>query len=290
MTNPSGRALDLAEHALIRGNAARAKELLESVSAQGFDDPHWWTLRVRAAVDAKTKVDVAKQGIGRFPNHHAILVHGAEAAGEAGDLALGEQWVLAALREDPEDVTALCVYSRLTARAGQQAKATALLDRAAALDPEHPLVLSDRALLACLAGNDGEAEAANRAMLRADPNDAVAHYNAAAIAAGEGKADAARGHLATAVRADPGRFLAPGAIPLELKVALHPLMWPIRPIAAVGPLKLWVGFILTQGALRSAGYSDFAAVFSAVYFVLVIYSWTMPPFLKAYLKRKDGGA
>jgi hypothetical protein len=75
---------------------------------------------------------------------------------------------------------------------------------------------------------------------------------------------------------------------MELRIAKHPLMLPIRPFVRFGPLKTWVAAIVVIYALRLTGLPVLSAAVAVVWVLLCIYSWVVPPLVRRWMRRHWG--
>ncbi|WP_155371543.1 tetratricopeptide repeat protein [Catellatospora vulcania] len=196
-----------------------------------------------------------------------------------------ERALLDGLALAPEDVSLLCVYTRLCLEHGQLDKARRLVDLAAAQDPDSPTVYSTRVQLAHASGDDVLAQRISRAFVAAHPENAQAHALLGGTSAARGQVRSAYSGLRQAVANDPGdRDYAQAAY--EARIAMHPLLVPLRPFARFGPVKTWIAAIVVIYGLRSLGLSTLATVAAVAWFALCVYSWVVPPLLRKWMMRR----
>lgn len=196
-----------------------------------------------------------------------------------------ERALLDGLAIAPEDVSLLCVYARLCLEHGQLDKARRLVDLAAAQQPDAPTVYATRVQLAHASGDDALAQRISREFVAAHPENAQAHALLGGTSAARGQVRSAYSWLRQAVANDPAdRDYAKAAY--EARIALHPLMLPVRPFARFGAVKTWIAAIVVIYGLRALGLYPLATVAGLAWFALCVYSWVVPPLLRRWLMRR----
>lgn len=170
--------------------------------------------------------------------------------------------------------------------AGQLEKAAQLVQRAAAQDPEDELVYATRVRMAYAQGKDREAQRLSQEFLAAHPEDPVAHARLGSTSAARGQVSPAYAGLRQAAGAVPAnRELAEAA--LEGRIASHPLLLPIRPVARIGPVKVWlaaVAVLVGGGALGLP--APVMLVLAGTWVGFVVSSWVVPPLVGWWLRRR----
>ncbi|AVT33964.1 hypothetical protein C6361_36100 [Plantactinospora sp. BC1] len=229
-------------------------------------------------------VEAARAGLAAAGPHPDLLWHLGRAEHRLGHSQVAERALLDGLAQAPHDVDLLCTYADVCASNGQLDKAAKLVERAAALEPEAPIVYATRIQVAFNSGDDRTAERISREFVGAHPEHPGAH-------ALLGETSAARGRLGTAYE---GYRQAAASMPteqtfaesaLELRIAQHPLMLPVRPVLRFGPLKVWLAAIAVIFGLRAVGLPGFAAVVGLLWLVFCVYSWVVPPLVRRWLRR-----
>jgi Flp pilus assembly protein TadD len=286
LVDPADRAVALALHWLRVGKPERALEALGSASRVPGEARVWYLRAV--ALDQAGDRDRAESavlaGLDADPEHVPLLGLLSRLHAARGDLAEAERAILSALRLDPRDPELLVAYARLVARAGQLDKARELLERAAALDPEDPEVRASRALLAYVRGESGLLEEEARALLERDPFDDAGHRLLVLHHFSEARPERALPHAREVVRSDlRDADAVEGA--REAQLWTHPLMLPLRPFARYGAAKTWIAAVVGLTALRSVSPTA-ALVGGCAWLGLCVYSWTAPPLLRRWLRRR----
>ncbi|MEQ4303281.1 tetratricopeptide repeat protein [Plantactinospora sp. B6F1] len=229
-------------------------------------------------------VEAAGAGLAAAGPDPDLLWHLGRAEHRLGRPQVAERALLDGLALAPHDVDLLCTYADLCAANGQPDKAAKLVERAAALEPDSPVVYATRIQVAFISGDDRTAERISREFVAAHPEHPAAH-------ALLGGTSAARGRLGTAYQ---GYRQAAASMPteqtfaesaLELRIAQHPLMLPVRPVLRFGVLKVWLGAIAVIFGLRAAGLPAFAAVAGLLWLLFCVYSWIVPPLVRRWLRR-----
>jgi Flp pilus assembly protein TadD len=197
---------------------------------------------------------------------------------------IAERALLDGLAMAPNDVDLLCAYADVCASDGQADKAQKLVERAAALAPQAPLVYATRVQVAFARGDDRTAQRIAREFVAAYPENPAAHALLGASSASRGQVgEAYHGFRQAAAAVPTEQVLAESA--LEMRIARHPLMLPIRPVIRFGALKTWVVAVALMFGLRAAGLAPLAAVVALVWLVYCVYSWVVPPLVRRWMRR-----
>jgi tetratricopeptide (TPR) repeat protein len=204
---------------------------------------------------------------------------------EMGNLAVAERALLDGLAIAPQDPDLLCAYARLCLADGQIDKAAKLVDRAAAVEPGSAVVFGTRVQVAFARGDDRAAQRISREYVAAYPEDPVAHALLGSTSAMRGQVGAAYAGMRQAAASAPGEQ-AYAESALEMRIAKHPLLAPVRPILRFGPLKTWVAAIVVIYGLRALGLPALAAVAAGVWLLLCVYSWVVPPLVRRWMRRR----
>jgi predicted Zn-dependent protease len=230
-------------------------------------------------------VNVLRDGIGRHGPAVPLLDLLGRSLGELGRLGEAEAAFLDALRVQPAEPGLLCGYARICVLAGQSDKASALVERAASYAPEDPLIVRMRAQVAFARGKDRAMLRYGREAMAIDPQDQAAQvlYGSASMLTGD--PTSGRRLLGAAAASRPGdpELLEAAR---EAKLAAHPLMWPLRPLARFNPLVVWAAAVAVIFVLQGAGLSRLAGVAVVVWLVFCAYSWIAPPLLRRWLGRR----
>jgi tetratricopeptide (TPR) repeat protein len=252
LVDPADRAVALALHWLRVGKPERALEALGSAS--------------------------------RVPGEARVWYLRAVALDQAGDRDRAESAVLAGLDADPEHVPLLGLLSRLHAARGDLAEAERAILSALRLDPRDPELRASRALLAYVRGESGLLEEEARALLERDPFDDAGHRLLVLHHFSEARPERALPHAREVVRSDlRDADAVEGA--REAQLWTHPLMLPLRPFARYGAAKTWIAAVVGLTALRSVSPTA-ALVGGCAWLGLCVYSWTAPPLLRRWLRRR----
>jgi tetratricopeptide (TPR) repeat protein len=247
-----------------------------------------WRLRAWALADLerhREALEAARSGLRIEPDDTYLLALGSRAAAELGDLPEAERLVLAALRIDPDDAELLAQYALLLVRGGQAKKAAAVLARAERIDPENGTVVRAQAMLAFLAGDDRDARRHGERILADVPDDPVGHAILGATASVRGAAGKASRHLDETARYDV-RDNATAAAAREARIEAHWLLWPMRPVNRFGPAVLWIVGIGGALVLDTIGLGPLGLIWIGTYVLLAIYSWTVAPLARRFLRRR----
>ncbi len=203
---------------------------------------------------------------------------------QAGHPEVAERALLDGLAMASHDVNLLCAYAELCAANNQPDKAEKLVARAQAEDPESAGVFSTRVQVAHARGDDRAAQRIAQQFVAAHPENPVAHAMLGGMSAVRGQVDPAYAGLRQAAATAPTeQRYAESA--MELRIATHPLMLPVRPFIRFGPLKTWVAAIVVIYGLRLAGLPVLSIAFGLFWAVLCVYSWVVPPLVRRRMLR-----
>ncbi|WHT16094.1 tetratricopeptide repeat protein [Crossiella sp. CA-258035] len=227
---------------------------------------------------------VAADGISRFGPDLPLLQVLGNTRHELGQWPAAEEALLAALHQDPEQPQLLCDYARLCLSAGQVDKAERLVARAAHHDPHLEAAGQVRAMIALARGQDAEAVRHSADTLAQDPDSTAARAMHGNAAAQTGDVDQAYRSFRAAAAAEPGNA-AYVAAAREARVAAHPALRPLRLMYRIGPMKLWLGFMLVLLGLRAAGLLPLALGLTVIWVLYCVYSWVAPPLVRRWLER-----
>lgn len=218
------------------------------------------------------------------PDPHLLYLLG-RAEHQLGHLDVAERALLDGLALAPTDVDLLCAYAQLCIVAGQVDKAAKLAERAAAEDPDAPVVYATRVQVAYARGDDKTAQRLSQEFLAVYPDSSAAHALHGGMNAVRGRIAPAYAGFARASAEEPtSQTLAEAAV--ELRIARHPLLLPVRPFARFGPVKSWLVAICVIFGLRAAGLAPLAAVAGLAWFLLCVYSWVVPPLVRRRLRKR----
>jgi len=228
--------------------------------------------------------EAARAGLSAAGPDPGLLLWLARAERESGRDQAAERVLLDGLALDPHDVDLLCEYAELCADNGQADKAGKLVGLAAAQDPHAPLVYGTRVRVALARGDDREAERISREFVAAYPESPTAHALLGGASAARGRIDAAYDGFRRAAAAMPAEP-AFAAAALELKVARHPLMAPLRPVARIGALKVWLAAVAVMTVLRMLHLGPLAVAAAVIWVTFCVYSWVVPPLVRRWVRR-----
>jgi tetratricopeptide (TPR) repeat protein len=202
----------------------------------------------------------------------------------AGHLEVAERALLDGLAMAPHDVDLLCGYAELCAANNQSDKAAKLVARAQAEDPESARVFAARIQVAHARGDDRAAQRIAQEFVAVHPENPAAHGMLGGMSAVRGQIDPAYAGMRQAAASAPGeQGYAESA--MELRIAKHPLMLPVRPVIRFGPLKTWVAAIVLIYGLRLLGLPALSFAAALIWLVLCVYSWVVPPLLRRWMLR-----
>lgn len=288
MSDAAEQKLSLAAHYLSIDKPQRALDTL----AQGGEDlpetPLFWELRARAFHDLERHADAATaaaRGLEIDGEDVDLMRLRADALAATGHLADAERAILRALALQPEHVELLCSYALIAARGDQVEKATRLVERAHAIEPDSRRVEATRLILAHLRGEDRQARVHARTLVADAPDDPAAHYLAGFAESSHGRTDAAERHFRTAARLEPvdSDYAAAAR---QARFEAHPLLWPLRPFDKLGTAVTWIAAVATILGLQLLGFARASGIFALAYLALCVYSWVVPPMLRAWLRRR----
>jgi tetratricopeptide (TPR) repeat protein len=228
--------------------------------------------------------EAARAGLAQNGPDPDLLGELGRAEHRLGRPEVAERALLDGLALAPNDVDLLCTYADVCASDGQADKAQKLVDRAAALAPHAPVVYATRAQIALARGDDRTAQRIAREFVAAYPEHPAAHALLGASAAVRGRVgEAYHGFRQAAAAMPTEQVLAESA--LEMRIARHPLMLPIRPVIRFGALKTWVVAVALMFGLRALGLAPLAGAVALVWLVYCVYSWVVPPLVRRWMTR-----
>ncbi|MEM7111987.1 MAG: tetratricopeptide repeat protein [Chloroflexota bacterium] len=280
----------LALHYLHLGQANRVLELTQNASEKQVDTFLFWYIRAQAFHELDKYRDgrsAAQKGLALSPNNPTLLYVLANCEAGLDNLAAAEKAILAILRNNPENVQALCRYAIFVLKAQQREKAEKLIERAAQINPEHPTIARMQTLLAYVDADDKRAANLSREVIAQDPDDLYGHRMLGHSLAAQGRVRDSKQHFDQAARMDPMNDGVTDAA-RHSRYQNHWLMWPLRLIQRVGRIQIWLGFIVLYFGLRALGQTQLLGIIAISYLVLVIYSWVVPPLLRRWLQRSQG--
>jgi tetratricopeptide (TPR) repeat protein len=229
-------------------------------------------------------IEAARAGLAANGPDPDLLRELGRAEHETGHSEIAERALLDGLALAPDDVGLLCTYADVCAANGQVDKAEKLVARAAAVQPHAPLVYAARIQVAYARGDDRTAQRISREFVAEYPENAAAHALLGGTSAARGQVGPAYAGFRQAAAAAPTEQ-AWAESALDLRIARHPLMVPLRPILRFGPLKTWVAAVVLIFGLRSAGLGALSAVVAVAWLLLCVYSWVVPPLVRRWVRR-----
>ncbi|MEH1125547.1 hypothetical protein [Micromonospora sp. CPCC 206061] len=229
-------------------------------------------------------VEAASAGLAASGPDPDLLRHLGRAEHRLGRSQVAERALLDGLALAPQDVELLCTYADVCAANGQTDKAAKLVERAAALRPEAPIVYATRIQVAYASGDDKGAQRMSREFVAAHPEHPAAHALLGGTSAIRGQVDTAyEGYRQAAATMPTEQAFAESA--LELRIARHPLMLPLRPTLRFGALKTWAVAAAMIFGLRAIGQPVLSAIVGLLWLVFCVYSWVVPPLLRRWMRR-----
>jgi predicted Zn-dependent protease len=287
MTAPSA-VLARAQALLLAGRADQALTELAGLSTAEAISPAAARLRCHALIQLERwaeAVTAARAGLAETGPDPTLLYYLGRAEHECGHLAVAERALLDGLALDPGDVDLLCAYAHLCAANNQVDKAEKLVGRAAALQPHAPVVYAARIQVAYARGDDRAAQRISREFVAAYPENPVAHALFGGTSAARGQVGPAYSGFRQAAAAAPAEHdFAESA--MELRIARHPLLVPVRPFLRFGPLKTWIVAVVVIFGLRQAGLAVLSGLAALAWFLLCVYSWVVPPLVRRWMRRR----
>jgi tetratricopeptide (TPR) repeat protein len=228
--------------------------------------------------------EAARAGLGAAGPDPDLLGELGRAEHRLGRPEVAERALLDGLALAPNDVDLLCAYADVCASDGQVDKAQKLVERAAAVAPQAPVVFATRVQVAFARGDDATAQRIAREFVGAYPENPAAHALLGGTSAVRGQVGPAYQGFRQAAAALPGeQVLAESA--LEMRIARHPLMLPIRPVIRFGAFRTWAVAVALMFGLRAVGLTPLAVVVTLVWIAYCIYSWVVPPLLRRWMRR-----
>ncbi|WP_250006249.1 hypothetical protein [Actinoplanes sp. M2I2] len=280
-------ALHHAQALLATGRPEQALSELSALPANEVTGSYAMQLRCAALsqLDRWAEVgDAARAGLGANGPDPDLLLWLGRSEHEAGRDQVAERVFLDGLALAPNDVDLLCAYADLCASDGQLDKAGKLVELAAARAPQAPVVYATRIQLAHARGDNREAQRISREFVGVHPENPVAHALLGGTSAARGQVDAAYEGFRQAAAARPTeQVFAESA--MELRVARHPLMLPLRPILRFGAVKTWLTAVLLVIGLRAAGLPVLAGLLGFAWLAFCVYSWVVPPLVRKRVLR-----
>jgi hypothetical protein len=73
---------------------------------------------------------------------------------------------------------------------------------------------------------------------------------------------------------------------LDLRIARHPLLLPVRPIVRFGPLRAWPAAMMLIFGLRQLGLPVASFAAAVAWLALCVYSWVVPPLVRGWMRRR----
>jgi predicted Zn-dependent protease len=285
----TARVWTVAQHYIEIGQPQRAIEALGSSGSVDLEDSTYWFLRGQAQYDLDRyaeAAEAARNGLAREAESVPLLYLLGNSEARLGNLSAAEQALLTALRLQPEDPGLLCRYALLVAQAGQLDKAERLMQEAARIDPDHFGVLHARMLISFLRGDDKRALSEGQDVLTKYPESQYGHYMLGQVMLEQRQIGQAGRHLRNAARLDPSDAdIVESA--REARFYTHWTLWPLHQAHRIGRIRLWLIAVALIIGLPAIGLPEVAAVFMIAYFAFVVYSWTYPPLLKRWLRRRS---
>jgi tetratricopeptide (TPR) repeat protein len=217
------------------------------------------------------------------PNPDLLYVLG-RTEQEAGHLEVAERALLDGLAMAPHDVDLLCAYAELCAANNQPDKAEKLVARAQAQAPESVSVFATRIQVAHARGDDRAAQRIAQQFVAVHPENPLAHAMLGGMSAVRGQINPAYAGLRQAAFTAPAEQ-AYAESAMDLRIAKHPLMLPVRPFIRFGPLKTWVAAIVVIYGLRLIGLPVLSVAFALSWALLCVYSWVVPPLVRRWMLR-----
>lgn len=265
----------------------KAIDTLDRASADERETLWFWFVRAAAFLRLRQFEQMAvaaEKGLAIEPEATMLHLMLALAAEERRDLASAERHILIRLRDEPEDVEALCQYADLLVKGGDIDKAEKVLNRAVTLDPEAATIDGVRGKIAYLRGDTkGAVRSAENALAR-DPEGISARTALGSYLLEQGKITHANRHFRDAVRSDPSQQEV-ADVARAFRTPMHPLLYPLRILEIIPRGLFWAGAFGTILLLNVAGFERASTIVAVIYLVFVAYSWIVPPLLRWWLNR-----
>jgi Flp pilus assembly protein TadD len=228
--------------------------------------------------------EAARAGLGAAGPDPDLLRQLGRAEHTLGRSEVAERALLDGLALAPQDVDLLCTYADVCAANGQVDKAAKLVERAAAVEPHAPVVYATRIQVAYARGDDRTAQRISREFVAEYPENPAAHALLGSTSAVRGQVGPAYAGFRQAAAAMPTeQVFAESA--MDLQIARHPLMLPLRPILRFGALKTWAVAVAAIFGLRALGLPALSAVVAVLWLLFCVYSWVVPPLVRRWLRR-----
>jgi predicted Zn-dependent protease len=281
-------ALDRAQALLVAGRAEQALAELGSLPVAEAVGPAAMRLRCVALVqlDRWPEVaDAARAGLAAGGPDPGLLLWLGRALAELGHAQDAERALLDGLALAPADVDLLCAYADVCLRHGQVDKAAKLVALAAAEDPHDPSVYVARVQVAHARGDDREAQRISREFVGAYPDNPAANALLGGTSAVRGQIrNAYAGYRKAAAEMPTEQSFAESAV--ELQIAQHPLMAPLRPVLRFGTWKTWGAVVALIFGLRMLRLPALAGLVGLAWLVFCVYSWVVPPLVRRWVLRR----
>ena len=188
------------------------------------------------------------------------------------DFYKSEQHVLETLRLNPQNVSAIALYSLVMFKAGYLEKSDALMAKAMELDPLNNEVIIIRQQIKRDFSEintfdvDGLIDLGNYHLEKKQYKKAREYYRQAFV-----------------MQPNNDSLLE---VLSALDEMLSPMHFPLRVFWYIHPGAIWIGFIVIIVLLNRLGYNTVAFSIAIPYIIFVIYSWIASPLYK-YFHRKD---
>jgi predicted Zn-dependent protease len=288
MTDPAGPfVLARAQALLVAGRPEEALTQLGSLPVDDAVGPIGAQLRCHALLQLDRNpeaVEAARAGLAAGGPDPDLLCLLGRAEHECGHLVVAERALLDGLALAPGDVELLCAYADVCAADNQMPKAQRLVDLAAAGRPDAPVVFATPVKVAYARGDDRAAQRISREFVAAHPENAAALALLGGTSAARGRMDEAYAGLSRAAATSPADQ-AYATAALDLRVATHPLLRPIRPILRFGPVKTWLVAVAVIFLLGRLGLPTLSLAAGLVWVGLCVYSWVVPPLVRRSIRR-----
>jgi tetratricopeptide (TPR) repeat protein len=230
--------------------------------------------------DFDRAAEEAADGLEADPQAIDLLYLLSVAEERRGRFEQAEAAILAALEQDADDVELLCQYADVLMRAGELRKADRVLAAAAQNDPDSGYVLAGRQSLAYLRGRNREARRLSQELLARDPESVRAHRMLGTFDLNRGRAASAAERFGEAVRQEPSVDVYADDARRARDMARNPLWWPTLLFNRTGVAGSWIAAMVIIFGLRAAGQETASGIAFAVWLLLCLWSWVVPPMLE----------
>jgi len=223
------------------------------------------------------------------PEHYGARRLRAALAVEAGDYVGAEQALLALLKDYPADADLIADYGRLMLRTLHLHKAEQLAARALKEEPENRTALIVASMCDIIAGRPNADQSSLLELLKHYPNERSSLGMLINSLVSANRLTEAQRVAETLVRLDPSAADSVRVV-RELRYARHWSMIPLRPLQRFGwgaVIALYVAIVFGTRALKGVIDPSILTTISVSYLIYCLYSWIWPSLLKRWMFRES---